>query len=164
LHKRRAVLGLIQAQAAETLGVSTWTYLHWETDRTTPTIRYYPAIFDFLGYGPFLDPTTLSESIAVQRQKIGLSIKQAAELVGLDEGTFSRWERGERQPGPSEKILEGFLGDATNHFAERSTVIKRRPAHLLTTEQFAVFCSRLPAGTWDIGPEPFSVTQGAWRS
>jgi len=117
LHKRRAVLGLIQAQAAEALGVSTWTYLLWETDRTTPTIRYYPAIFDFLGCDPFPEPTTLPERIAAQRRKLGLSIERASELVGVDESTFARWERGERHPGKLEKVLERFLAAPKSGFA-----------------------------------------------
>jgi transcriptional regulator with XRE-family HTH domain len=90
--KRRSELGQLQREVAGRLSVNIWTYLLWEQDRTTPTIRYYPAIFQFLGYDPYPAPSTLAERIAAKRRELGLPIKQAAKLAGVDEGTFSRWE------------------------------------------------------------------------
>jgi hypothetical protein len=45
------------------------------------TVRYYPASLRFLGYDPFLPPTTLPERIARDWQKLGLSIEAAAKIL-----------------------------------------------------------------------------------
>jgi hypothetical protein len=84
------------------------TYLLWEWDEHEPTVRYYPAIFEFLGYDPFPVPVTLSERIASQRRRQGLTINQAAQKIGVDEGTFRRWESGEWKPR--------LLGDTVGRF------------------------------------------------
>ena len=108
--KRRTTLGLTQQQAAIQLAANPWTYLLWEQGRAKPLSRYYPAIFRFLGYDPFPEPTTLAEQIAAKRRELGLSIEQAAKLTGVDEGTFGRWERGEWKPRMSAEAVSGFLG------------------------------------------------------
>jgi transcriptional regulator with XRE-family HTH domain len=110
LRKRRYELGRTQKQVADRLAVNTWTYLLWEQDRTTPIVRYYPAILALLGYDPFPAPTSLPERIASRRRELGLSIKQAAAGLGVDEGTFSRWESGEWKPRMSGPTVEKFLG------------------------------------------------------
>jgi DNA-binding XRE family transcriptional regulator len=91
------------------LGANTWTYALWENDRIKPTIRFYPAIFRFLGYDPFPAATTLPEQIAAQRRRLGLSSRAAAAKIGVDEGTFRRWESGEWKPRMSGKAVETFL-------------------------------------------------------
>jgi transcriptional regulator with XRE-family HTH domain len=103
-------LGLFQREVAERFSVNIWTYLLWEQDRTTPTIRYYPLIFLFLGYDPYPTPSTLAEKIAAKRRELGLPVKQAAKLVGVDEGTFSRWESGEGSPRLLRHKADRFLG------------------------------------------------------
>jgi hypothetical protein len=86
-----------------------WTYLLWEQDRARPTVRYYPAIFCFLGCDPFPAPVTLGERLASKRRQLGLSIKQAAARLGVDEGTFNRWENGSWKPRMSGSIVQRFL-------------------------------------------------------
>jgi transcriptional regulator with XRE-family HTH domain len=102
-------LGLIRRQAALRLLVSADTILLWEHDRATPTVRHYPAILRFLGYDPFPPPTTLAERLVRHRQKLGLSIEAAAKLIGVDEGTFGRWESGRGKPRLSKDAVERFL-------------------------------------------------------
>ena len=109
MKKRRVQAGLFQREVAHQLGVNEWTYLLWEQDRATPTIRYYPAIFRFLGYDPYPSPITLAEQIASKRRALGLPIKEAAALLEVDEGTFSRWESGEWKPRKSLDIVRRFL-------------------------------------------------------
>lgn len=109
LRKRRCSAGLTQEQVADQLGANTSTYLLWETDRTKPTVRYYPAIFRFLGYDPFPAATTLPERMAAQRRRLGLSIRAAADQIGVDAGTFRRWETGEWKPRMSGNVAERFL-------------------------------------------------------
>jgi DNA-binding XRE family transcriptional regulator len=91
------------------LGVGIYTYLLWEKGRSQPFVRYYPAIFRFLGYDPFPEPKTLPERIVAQRRRLGWSIKKAAEMTGVDEGTFARWERAEWKPRQLQKVVCRFL-------------------------------------------------------
>jgi DNA-binding XRE family transcriptional regulator len=109
LLRRRSELDLFQKNVAAKLGVNNWTYLLWEQDRVTPVVRYYPAIFKFLGYDPFPSPSTLAEKIAAKRRELGLPIREAAKLAGVDEGTFSRWESGEWSPRTLQHKADGFL-------------------------------------------------------
>jgi hypothetical protein len=62
-----------------------------------PTARYYPVIFQFLGYDQFAAPSSLCERLAAKRRELGLTVVAAAKLAGVDEGTFRRWERGEME-------------------------------------------------------------------
>jgi transcriptional regulator with XRE-family HTH domain len=109
LRKRRIEQGFIQKEVAKQLGVNTWTYILWEQDRSTPTIRYYPRICAFLGYDPFPATRTLSEQIAAKRRRLGLSFREVADLLGVDEGTVSRWESGEWKPRMSQEAVQSFL-------------------------------------------------------
>ena len=53
LRKRRLDLGLLQTNAAKTLGVDRCTYALWELRRTQPTPKVRPKVIEFLGYDPF---------------------------------------------------------------------------------------------------------------
>jgi DNA-binding XRE family transcriptional regulator len=44
---------LTQKQVAKLLGVSPFTVLNWEKNKTTPPVQGMPAILRFLGYNPF---------------------------------------------------------------------------------------------------------------
>ena len=116
LRKRRLQAGLLQREVAGQLGVDKETFATWEKGRCTPTVWYYPAIFSFLGYDPFPAPTTLPERIASQRRRLGLSLREAARKIGVDQGTLIRWESGEWKPRRSQDAVETFLallaGDA----------------------------------------------------
>ncbi len=109
LLKRRLSLGLTQAQAGLQLLANEWTYMLWEKDRTTPAIRFYPAIFAFLGYDPFPAPTTLGERVFARRRGLGLSQKEAAQRIGIDPSTFSLLETGKFAEGKYEHQLADFL-------------------------------------------------------
>jgi len=80
LLKRRMERGLTQDQAGKDLGTDEWTVGNWEKDRTFPAVRYFPAIFRFLGYDPFPMPTTLPERMIARRRVLGLSVRRAASL------------------------------------------------------------------------------------
>jgi transcriptional regulator with XRE-family HTH domain len=109
LLKRRIERRLTQHQVSLQLLTKTETVLLWEQDRVRPSARYYPAIFGFLGYDPLPAPTDLAGRIGRKRLELGLSIKTAANLIGVDEGAFSRWERGEWKPRMSESAVRKFL-------------------------------------------------------
>jgi transcriptional regulator with XRE-family HTH domain len=52
-----------------------------------------PAIIHFLGYDPTPEPTTLPERMRDYRRKNGLTIKEAAHRMGVDESSWGQWER-----------------------------------------------------------------------
>ena len=95
---------------ARQLHVGEWTYLKWEHDRTFPNIRMWPRVFSFLGFYPFPVPRTLSDRLIAFRRLHGLSRKELAGQLGVDEGTLATWENGERGPaGNRMGIVEAFL-------------------------------------------------------
>lgn len=71
--------------------------------------QHYPRIFDFLGYRPFCAAVTLPEQLIAKRRELGLSIKKAAKLIGVDEGTFARWESGTGTPLQHGTLVAQFL-------------------------------------------------------
>jgi DNA-binding transcriptional regulator YiaG len=102
-------LGLTQGQVGTRLLTNDETVLAWEKDRMEPSVRFYPAIFRFLGYDPFPEPKTLPERLMSKRRKLGLSVKRAAKLIGVDENTFTRWERSGRNAKTHRDVVSNFL-------------------------------------------------------
>jgi len=94
IRKKRSELGLLQQEIAPLFGVSEFTVTHWETDRYQPATKYLPAIISFLGYDPRPAAASPGERLQRQRTKRGWSIQQAADVVGVDAGTWGRWEAG----------------------------------------------------------------------
>jgi len=98
-------------EAALCLGVDPKTLMWWERDEKMPTVRTYPALITFLGYEPWSAPQTLAEALVAERRRRGLSIERASESVGVDPGTWLRWERGEWKPTRLMVVqLGGLLG------------------------------------------------------
>lgn len=127
LLKRRRQSGLLQREVATNLGVDTSTYLLWEKGRSQPTVRYYPAILRFLGYEPFAAPVTLPEQIAAQRRRLGLTLKEASRMIGVDESTLQHWETGEWKPRMSKEAVRQFLAlpDLTEFQPGRANVPRK---------------------------------------
>lgn len=93
--KRRMELGILQSQLAERFGVEVDTIRNWERNRSRPTLRYRPAILEFLGYDPVpKEPETLGEKLLKYRRDRGMTQKELARRIGIDPGTISRLERG----------------------------------------------------------------------
>ena len=111
-------MGLIQKEAAELLGVNPWTVRNWEKGHTNPPIASIPAILRFLGYNPFPEPKTLPQELLAKRRMMGWSIKEAASVVGVDPGTWTKWEGGKtilyRQHRSRIAQLLGLSPDALN--------------------------------------------------
>ncbi|HZL00859.1 MAG TPA: helix-turn-helix domain-containing protein [Caulobacteraceae bacterium] len=87
LRRRRRELGIRQCDAARTMGADPKSVWWWERDGRPPLVHMYPAIIAFLGYEPWPEPETLGEALRAERRRRGLAVKQAAPLVGVDEGT-----------------------------------------------------------------------------
>ncbi|MEW8042474.1 MAG: helix-turn-helix transcriptional regulator [Candidatus Thiodiazotropha endolucinida] len=88
--------GLRQSDVALILGINSWTLRNWEYNRTKASVRYYPAIMDFLGYCPYQRGDTLGRKMMLHRTHQGLSQRDLARIIGVDPGTVSRWETDER--------------------------------------------------------------------
>jgi transcriptional regulator with XRE-family HTH domain len=93
IRKRRLELGLTQKDAAGRLGVNLWTVLNWEKGKTEPPVEVIQGIIEFLGYDPFPRPTNHSEQLAAVRRAMGWTVKEAARQLGVDGGTWARWEQ-----------------------------------------------------------------------
>ena len=98
LKKRRLELGLLQKQAADRLGVSQQGYVAWELRRKKPVARYVPAIINFLGYDPWPRGESLGARLQTRRREKGLTQRQAASELGIDDTTYLRYERDEWAP------------------------------------------------------------------
>ena len=103
--------GLLQEEAAEQIGVDKTTIYNWENNRATPATCHIPKIIGLLGYVPFDRPSSLPQRLALARRLRGLSRRKFAKVLGVDEGTLARWERGVRRPSEKhQQIIKDFLG------------------------------------------------------
>jgi transcriptional regulator with XRE-family HTH domain len=94
IRKKRLDLRLLQQDLAEQIGVSEATIYNWERNATRPPNRSIPAVIRFLGYNPLPCPQNLAESLLAARKARGLTQRQAAKLVGLNESTLAKLEQG----------------------------------------------------------------------
>lgn len=109
LKRRRRERGLRQIDVAREMGVNQHSVIDWEKGKE-PMVAQYPAIIAYLGYEPWSEPQSLGENLTAERRRRGLSIRQAAELLKIDEGTFGAWERGSRRPvRQSSEVIVSFL-------------------------------------------------------
>lgn len=98
VRKVRRERRLLQREVAEAVGVAPVTVANWETGKTEPQVSDLPAVMRFLGYEPWPAPTTVQQRMFVFRARAGLSIKAAALLAGVDEGSWATWERTGQTP------------------------------------------------------------------
>ena len=104
IRKRRLDLGLLQKDVADELGVDRNTVVNWETNLTSPRLRYTPRIIDFLGYDPLeTEPEGLIQALASARRRLGLSRRNMAPLLGVHANTLGCWERMEREPSKASR-------------------------------------------------------------
>jgi DNA-binding transcriptional regulator YiaG len=86
---------------------------NWESKRTKPGLEYMPAIIRFPGYSPLPPAHGWADRLVQCRTALGLSQKESAARIGVDQGTLARWERGEREPS------DAFLARATRFLDEK---------------------------------------------
>lgn len=113
LRRRRLTLKLIQRQVAKQIGVDAASIHNWEKNLSKPSLKFMPAIVSFLGYNPAPTPKGWPDRLVQGRQARGLSQKEAARQIGVDQSTLARWERGQREPaGRFASWANRFLTDA----------------------------------------------------
>lgn len=108
----------------------------WERDERAPYVHHYPGIIRCFGYEPWPEPVTLGEKLLAERRRQGLSIKRAAEIVGVDEGTFGRWESGDWTPQRRSLLMIGaFLSELERAHNSRLDAYHRAPEIALCDEE-----------------------------
>ena len=60
--------------------------------------KMMPAVIKFLGYNPSPPPESWADRLVHGRTLLGLSQKESAKRMGVDQSTLARWERREREP------------------------------------------------------------------
>lgn len=118
LRRRRSTLRHRRIDAAALLCVDPKTLMWWERDQRTPRANAYPTVIEYLGYEPWPTPNTLAQALLAERRRRGVDIRTAAGLVGVDEGTWGKWEQGTSKPMARtrmmiDKFLAGPGGDPT---------------------------------------------------
>jgi transcriptional regulator with XRE-family HTH domain len=112
IRRRRLELGLLQREAAETIGCSAASVTSWEGNRAHPKAIQVPGIICFLGYAPLEPAEPWPARLRRARQAVGLSRKSLAAKLGVDESTVARWEKGHGQLlGRLRNRLKAILGD-----------------------------------------------------
>ena len=107
LRRRRRELGLKQSEAAARLRISVWRLLSWERGHKTPIARHFPQLLDYLSFEPWESPPSDASRIRAARLRLGITQRQAATLVGVDEGTMRRSENGSRvAPSTLSRIID----------------------------------------------------------
>jgi transcriptional regulator with XRE-family HTH domain len=107
-------MGLLQRNVADLLGADSQSVNAWERNYRQPSLRLLPAITAFLGYDleNVSNDASLALRIASRRRRLGLSQKRLAELLGIDEATVRKWERGRffvRVDERVRRILQGWV-------------------------------------------------------
>jgi transcriptional regulator with XRE-family HTH domain len=120
IRKRRLALKMFQKDVAEQLGVNKTSVFNWEANTSAPEIRYMPAIIRFLGYNPLPEVEGWGQRLVRRRTTLGMTQKDAAARLGVDQGTLAKWERGEREPqGAFLERVRRFLRDGEASGARR---------------------------------------------
>lgn len=87
----------MQREVAARIGVNESTVINWETGQTRPRIGHWPRVLAFLGYDPLRTSPGTELEVRALRRNLGLSQRELAHRLGLDEGTVRDLEFGRRR-------------------------------------------------------------------
>ena len=112
IREARTRRRLLQKDVCKLLGVNMWTLINWETGKTSPALTDMKAIIAFLGYDPHpTQAVTLAERMVAYRRTHGLTIAAVAKRLGIDDGTWMRWEHGHAPWPRHRRLLEGVMSE-----------------------------------------------------
>jgi len=98
IKTRRLDLKLTKRALSLKFNVSDITIYLWEKNKVKPSLAQIPKIIEFLGRNPFEEePENLGDRIREYRRIHGLTQKQLAAQLGVDQTTLAGWERKEHQ-------------------------------------------------------------------
>ena len=110
IKARRLDLGITRKELCSIIGIGPWPNLCWEHDGATPRVRYWPAILDFLGYDPELEPITLAGKLLKIRRRHGWQLRDLAVRIDVSPNSIKRWEEGiVPRNGRTSRVLERLL-------------------------------------------------------
>ena len=132
-------LGLRQRDLALKWGLRTETVAGWERGTYRPSIRWWPAITEFLGF----DPEEVGEGPAARleaaRRRLGLTRRELGAKVALEAGSMCRWAKGKLRPSPwmagrIEEILDQLENLDARHLTTSRSYFEhtrwgRKPPH-----------------------------------
>jgi transcriptional regulator with XRE-family HTH domain len=98
IRKRRLDLGLRQIDAAKMIGCDEMSVVNWEKGHRSPRVNHLSGVIEFLGFNPFQNGDTMAHQLINHRKALGMTQKEFAGLIAVDQSTLARWERGERIP------------------------------------------------------------------
>jgi DNA-binding transcriptional regulator YiaG len=149
-------LGLTQRELARKLAADPWTVLNWEKDRTSPAVRYVPAVIEFLGFNPFPIGDTFPDRLRAARQALGLSQESFARRLGVNPSTVQHWEQGRHTPparywprilevtGPEELPADTAMADRIRAYRRAHGFTQAQLGRLLGVPQRTV-------SEWELG-------------
>ena len=90
---------MTQLALANIIGVDECTVTNWEKNHSQIRLYLLPKIIEFLGYVPFqLPKETISGQLMAYRKLHGLTQRNLAKLLSVDETTIRDWENGKHKP------------------------------------------------------------------
>lgn len=93
---------------ARRVGAHYKTVNNWELGHSEIVTRYLPGVLEFLGYDPRPCPLAPQGRVRWLRQALGLSNKRLGQILGVDEHSVLRYERGERVGSELEALFTAF--------------------------------------------------------
>ncbi len=85
-----------------------------------PVAACFRPVLGFLGYDPNPAPKTLAERLEAKRRTLGATFEQAAQYLGWDPATLTRYLNGTwRMPPARAASLEAFLAAAPTVLVNR---------------------------------------------
>jgi len=100
-----------QKDLALATNAGVWTVITWEKHDVEPSVKFIPAIIEWLGYDPFPVGETFGEQVTWKRKKAGLTRQRLAKRLGMNYGSIEQWERDVCKPLPTNlRKLERLIG------------------------------------------------------
>jgi len=108
IKTRRLDLKLTKRQLSLRFNVDDVTIYLWEKNRVKPSLAKIPKIIEFLGHDPFEKKTeNLRDRIREYRRVHGLTQRNLAKQLGVNQTTVAGWERGEHSA--SKRLLNKLI-------------------------------------------------------
>ncbi len=103
---------MLQREVGAQLGVDKTTIGNWERNLVAPALRHGPGITEFLGYVPLECGDSLPERLKAYRWRHGVTQRQLADVIGVDELAVRTWESRQKRPNATnEGRLKKLLDD-----------------------------------------------------
>jgi len=146
LRKTRLDQGLEIKELQKIIGAFEGSIVNWECQGTQPKIKYLRPIIEFIDSNQpepiprkkiwelcFSEnpaypshPKSFGEKLRATRMQNFMTIKQAAQELGVNEGTVARWELKGSQPNPElmERVQAFLTAHCSENLVEKSSIFQ----------------------------------------